>query len=1287
MVLCSTFMRTRLVLVTGATTLVACSSVLLGWIADIGALKSILPGWHSMKPATAIAFSFAALALLADTFSQRWSRRMVKIGGFVACGIGLATLFCDAMGIEVSTHALQLMSPGTAAGITALGLSIIWTQRGDYPGVARLLAALAAATGILAIAGYLYGVQSLYAFSPFSSMALHTAFLLVLMSVAVILSPTANDGNARQSAVSPGSILARRTIPASLVLPMVFGWLTLWGYRHEFYSVEVGIAIFAAATVLGFVLLIGIVAGGLNQSAAGRLHAEGEAQRLAAIVSTSEDAILSTTLEGKVLSWNTAAETLLGIGADEIIGKSVDAIIPEAIQEVEREHLQEVATGTSVAPYDTSRTTKDGRTLHVSVTRSPVKDGDEVVAASSMVRDISAQVRAARELQEAQQLYVDFRTALDHHAIVAITNRKGTITFVNDKFCKISQYSREELIGQDHRLVNSGHHPKEFIADLWKTIRSGTVWRGEIKNRAKDGSFYWVDTTIVPFADESGTPTQYIAIRADVTERKFAEAEALASQARFRGLVESLPQLICTFRDDRQFDYVSPQWLRYTGKAEDELLGLGWLQTVHPDDRTQIEEQWLAARTSAERLSFEYRIQRHDGEYRWFKAGATALRAGGDSAPKWIGSSTGIQELRDAQVALAEANRDLEARVQARTAQLTTLTQQHKIAQRIVHLGSWQLKVATGEVDWSEELFHIVGLDPAAEPPNYAVQEAMFTPDSWTRLTQAIEHSVATGAPYELELEVLRPDGSMRWAIARAETTRNSEGTTEFLHGTFQDVTELKLARADLARALERSKLATTAASMGVWDWNVADNELHWDETMYTLYGVDADAFSGAFEAWQATVHPDDLAEAERDLNDALTGERVFDTAFRILRRDGETRYIRGNAVVHRSADGSPTRMVGINWDITSQRKAELAVQASEALLREFVSHAPAAIAMLDTELRYLQTSNRWLGEHNLHGQKIIGRRYSEVSPENASHWQPIHERVLAGAIESKDEDSYTSPNGNVVWQKWEARPWREPDGEIGGLLFFTQNITDRKTMELQLQRQKDELERSNLDLEQFAYVASHDLQEPLRAVAGCSQILQRRYGGQLDASADELIGHIVDGAERMQALILALLSYSRVGTSGGDLEEVDFDFAFQQALANLQSAITETQARVTVGPLPTLLGDVGQITQLFQNFVGNALKYRGERAPEVQVAARLEADEWIFSIRDNGVGIEPQYFERIFMIFQRLHTRKEYPGTGIGLAICSKIVERHGGRLWVESTAGEGSTFFFTIPARRPTP
>ena len=253
-----------------------------------------------------------------------------------------------------------------------------------------------------------------------------------------------------------------------------------------------------------------------------------------------------------------------------------------------------------------------------------------------------------------------------------------------------------------------------------------------------------------------------------------------------------------------------------------------------------------------------------------------------------------------------------------------------------------------------------------------------------------------------------------------------------------------------------------------------------------------------------------------------------------------------------------------------------------------------------------------------------------------------------------------------------------------GELRVANENIAARKQAELKLEIKAKELARSNAELEKFAYVASHDLQEPLRMVASFTQLLARRYKGKLDADADEFIGFAVDGANRMQQLIQDLLSYSRLTTKRKIRELTETRAACDNAVKNLRQAIEESGVTVTAGFLPVVLGDATQLLQLFQNLISNGIKYRNEHAPEIHVAAKADGNDWVFSVQDNGIGIEAQYFERIFQMFQRLHTRKEYPGTGMGLALCRKIVERHGGSIWVESQPGAGSTFRFTIPQSR---
>ena len=245
------------------------------------------------------------------------------------------------------------------------------------------------------------------------------------------------------------------------------------------------------------------------------------------------------------------------------------------------------------------------------------------------------------------------------------------------------------------------------------------------------------------------------------------------------------------------------------------------------------------------------------------------------------------------------------------------------------------------------------------------------------------------------------------------------------------------------------------------------------------------------------------------------------------------------------------------------------------------------------------------------------------------------------------------------------------------------QHIDERRKVEAQLEREAKELARSNADLERFAYVASHDLQEPLRAISSYTELLSRRYAGKGDKDADDFAGFITDGVARMRNIINGVLAYSRVTLDDSAIASTDLNLLLQSALANLQAAIKDSGAVVTHEWLPTLDIHAPEITQLLQNLIGNALKFRSQEPPRIHIAAQRDGNEWTFSVSDNGIGIEPQYVERIFVLFKRLHTHDAYPGNGLGLAICKKIVEREGGRIWVEPAEPRGSVFRFTLPVR----
>ena len=302
-------------------------------------------------------------------------------------------------------------------------------------------------------------------------------------------------------------------------------------------------------------------------------------------------------------------------------------------------------------------------------------------------------------------------------------------------------------------------------------------------------------------------------------------------------------------------------------------------------------------------------------------------------------------------------------------------------------------------------------------------------------------------------------------------------------------------------------------------------------------------------------------------------------------------------------------------------------------------------------------------------------------------HWNIPRLRVLLAEVCSvgrQAEDFEVECDFPGIGRRFMILNARRIERETGQamILLAIEDISERKAIDRALQLHAKELERSNADLEQFAYVASHDLQEPLRMITSFTQLLAKRYRGKFDSDADEFIAYIVDGSTRMHRLINDLLAYARLGSRAAEFVPTDCEAIFADAVSNLGSAIEENGATVTHDPLPTVMADTDQLSRLFQNLLSNGIKFRAADPPVVHVSARRNGNEWLFSARDNGIGIDPEQFGRVFLIFQRLHGKSEYSGTGVGLAICRKIVERHGGKIWIESQPGKGSTFYFTLPA-----
>ena len=603
-------------------------------------------------------------------------------------------------------------------------------------------------------------------------------------------------------------------------------------------------------------------------------------------------------------------------------------------------------------------------------------------------------------------------------------------------------------------------------------------------------------------------------------------------------------------------------------------------------------------------------------------------------------------------------------------------------AQKLAKVGSWEFDLDTNYLTWSKQQYEIFEMEEAPANQLFELCRTKIHPDDLAQMDEAIRLGKEKGEAVIYQHRIICRDGSIKYLLGKGAVFKSENGKVNKLRGTVQDITESKIAEKTLRLVTQRLKQATEGAKIGVWEFDVINNVLVWEDSMFDLYGVKRKDFKGVFDAWKSVVHPEDVDAANEEVQAALRGDIEFDSGFRVIWPDKSVHYIKARATVLRDKEGKAVRMVGLNWDVTESKKAEELIIRSERSLNEAQKIAKVG----NWELNLATMEQTWSKEHyrifeldETPADKLYEAYRSKIHPDDIITLDNIISAAINNGGSFVFEHRVICNDGSNKYVIGKGATYTDSSGNTKFLRGTVQDITEQKKAE-ETNRKYAILESKSKEMEQFAYIASHDLREPLLTIKNYAELFADEYEGKLDKQSEEYLYRISRASNRMDELIKGLLDYSRL-SKVKELQLVDCNKILIQVLADLDSLISNSSAKVYVEPLPELKVYPLELKQLFQNLLSNAIKFSREGVtPEIHISAEKKNGLWTFSFTDNGIGIDDADKEKIFGLFQRVHNRNQYAGSGIGLAYCKKIVELHHGNVWIDSVVGQGSSFYFTI-------
>lgn len=598
----------------------------------------------------------------------------------------------------------------------------------------------------------------------------------------------------------------------------------------------------------------------------------------------------------------------------------------------------------------------------------------------------------------------------------------------------------------------------------------------------------------------------------------------------------------------------------------------------------------------------------------------------------------------------------------------------------ITGIGVWYVDIVNGVSNWDKQTKMIHEVPSDFEPD--LVNGINFYKEGHSRdeITRLCDRLIQTGEPFDTELQLVTAKGNEVWVRAVSQPDYK-DGKIIGFYGTFQDISKEKGEIQEINLLKERLLLANSAADLGVWDWDIKKNHLVWDDKMYNIYGVDPSNFSGAYDAWQSGLHPDDVAEGEQELQKALSGEKPFETKFRVITDTGEIRHVSAKAKVIRDSNGEPVRMIGMNWDITKdvQLKDDLLEYNSKMAIAQ--DALEMAVWKWDPITNYAKWDDKMFEMYDIPKDapdKIAVWESRMTLEEVQGIWTELG-AYIDGNTDKYDKIFEAVVNGQKKYLRGKAQIVRKSNGEIDYVVGINIDVTKEHEKELLLVKKNEELsslaERlrvSNEKLEEFSYIASHDLKSPIRNMSNLASFIEQDYGDNLGEDGLEFIKGIQAQAKNMTDLVDDLLTYSKMNKVTIDKVETPLDELIQSA-AELVGLEEDKNVNLEVGELGALIVDGIKFKEVFNNLLTNAIKYNNSEQKEIKVWR--EGDKLYF--KDNGIGIRAEDKEKVFAFFRRLHGKEEFGGgTGAGMAIVKTVLDRHGVSIDYQSEVGKGTTF-----------